>query len=108
MKPLILDLFAGAGGFSLGFKLAGCEIIGAIEIDKWAAETFANNCQNSKVIQRDITTITKEDFKELFKHKKPTIVLGGPPCQGYSVCLKNSGDPKDPRNNLFRELIRVA
>lgn len=41
MKPLILDLFAGAGGFSLGFKLGGCEIIGAIEIDKWAAETFA-------------------------------------------------------------------
>ena len=108
MKPLVLDLFAGAGGFSLGFRLAGCEIIGAVEIDKWAAETFANSGSNFTVIQRDLTAITNDDFKELFKNKQPTIILSGPPCQGYSVCLKNKGDPKDPRNNLFRELIRVA
>jgi len=108
MKPLVLDLFAGAGGFSLGFRLAGCEIIGAIEIDKWAAETFAYNHPNSPVIQADMATITEDDLKELCKNKKPTIVLGGPPCQGYSVCRKNAGDPKDPRNNLFKELIRVG
>lgn len=108
MKPLVLDIFAGSGGFSQGFRLAGCEIIGAIEIDKWAAETFAYNHPNSTVIQRSITTITNDALKELFKNQKPTIILGGPPCQGYSVCLKNSGDPKDPRNNLFQELIRVA
>lgn len=108
MKPLVLDLFAGAGGFSLGFRLAGCEIIGAIEIDKWAAETFAYNHPNSPVIQADMATITEDDIKELCKNKKPTIVLGGPPCQGYSVCRKNAGDPKDPRNNLFKELVRVA
>ena len=50
MKPLILDIFSGAGGFSLGFKWAGCQIIGAIEIDKWASETFAYNHPDAVVI----------------------------------------------------------
>ena len=49
-KLKCLDLFSGAGGFSLGFAMAGCEIIGAVEIDKWAAETFQYNHPKAKVI----------------------------------------------------------
>ena len=108
MKPLMLDIFSGAGGFSLGFKWAGCQIIGAIEIDKWASETFAYNHPDAVVINQDITTITNNDIAGTWGNNKPQILIGGPPCQGYSICNKNSGDPKDPRNNLFRELIRVA
>ncbi|WP_287525337.1 DNA cytosine methyltransferase [Okeania sp. SIO2C2] len=108
MKPLMLDIFSGAGGFSLGFKWAGCQIIGAIEIDKWASQTFAYNHPDAVVINQDIATITNKDIAAIWGNNKPQIVIGCPPCQGYSICNKNSGDPKDPRNNLFRELIRVA
>ena len=58
----VLDVFSGAGGFSLGFQLAGYDIIGAIEIDKWAAETFQMNHANAKVLVGDITTFTDQDL----------------------------------------------
>ena len=103
-----LDIFAGAGGFSLGFKLAGSNIIGAIEEEAWAAETFAYNHRDAKVIVGDIQKFSDNDLLDKFKDNKPNIVLGGPPCQGYSVCVKKSGDPSDPRNSLFKEFLRIG
>jgi DNA (cytosine-5)-methyltransferase 1 len=108
MQYSVLDTFAGAGGFSLGFELAGARVIGAIEIDSWACETFKFNHPNARVMQGDITTMTDDQILEAFKKFNPDIVLGGPPCQGFSICNKNSGDPKDPRNSLFKEFIRVG
>ena len=104
----VLDTFAGAGGFSLGFHMAGAETVGAIEIDRWASETFAFNNPDSKVIQADIKDLSDKDILDNFGSFSPDIVLGGPPCQGYSICNKNNGDPKDPRNSLFEEFIRVG
>ena len=102
----VLDLFAGAGGFSLGFHLAGYEIVGAVEIDEWASETFKYNHPNAKVLTGDITTLSDQDIKDTFE--KPDIILGGPPCQGFSICNKNAGDPSDPRNSLFIEMVRFG
>lgn len=104
----VLDTFAGAGGFSLGFKLEGYDIIGGIEIDDWAAETFSLNHKNSKVLIGDICNFSNEYIHELFNDNKPDIILGGPPCQGFSVCRKNSCDPKDPKNSLFIEFLRIC
>lgn len=104
----VLDLFAGAGGFSLGFKLAGCNIVGAIEIDRWAAETFASNFKDAKTIVGDIQNLGDRELLDNFQEQPPDIIIGGPPCQGFSICRKNSGDPKDPRNSLFKEFLRVA
>jgi len=104
----VLDIFAGAGGFSLGFKLAGCNIIGAIEEDEWAAETFAYNHKDAKVLVGDIQQFSDNYLLDIFKHNRPNIVLGEPPCQGYSVCVKNAGDPTDPRNSLFKEFLRIG
>jgi len=104
----VLDVFAGAGGFSLGFKLAGCDIIGAVEEDEWAAETFNYNHRDAKVIIGKIENYTDDYLLEIFKHNHPHIILGGPPCQGFSICNKNSGDPKDPRNSLFQEFVRMG
>jgi DNA (cytosine-5)-methyltransferase 1 len=104
----VLDLFAGAGGFSLGFKLAGYKIIGGIEIDKWAGETFAYNHNDAKVIIEDITRLSDDFIEGSFKSNVPNIIIGGPPCQGFSVCVKNACDPKDPRNSLFTEFLRVV
>ena len=105
-KPKVFDLFSGAGGFSLGFELAGCEIIGAIEHDKWAAETFQHNHTGAKMLFGDIESFSNEYIKK--EISAPDIIIGGPPCQGFSVCLKNAGDPKDPRNSLFVEYVRIA
>jgi DNA (cytosine-5)-methyltransferase 1 len=106
--PMVLDTFAGAGGFSLGFEQAGCKIIGAIEQDAWASETFASNHPGAIALQRDITTLSDDELKHHFGRTPPDILIGGPPCQGYSVCVKGNGDPKDPRNSLFKEFIRIA
>ncbi len=83
-------------------------MIGAIEIDNWACETFKFNHPQATVIQGDITAMTDEQIVNAFGKLKPDIVLGGPPCQGFSICNKNSGDPKDPKNSLFEEFIRVG
>lgn len=102
----IIDLFAGAGGFSLGFQQAGFTIIGAIEIDEWASETFKYNHPDTIVLTGDITTFSDEYIRNTFE--EPDIILGGPPCQGFSICNKNAGDPSDPRNSLFTEMIRFG
>lgn len=104
----VLDLFSGAGGFSCGFHQAGnFKIVGAIELDKWAAETFAYNHSNSTVINKDITLVKEQEIINTFQ-EEIDVIIGGPPCQGYSICTKNNGDPKDPRNSLFNEFIRVT
>lgn len=108
IKYNVLDTFAGAGGFSLGFHLTGkYNIIGAIEFDQWAADTFAYNHPEAKVIVGDIKQVSDEDLLSNFGGKVD-ILLGGPPCQGFSIANKNAGDPKDPRNSLFREFVRTA
>jgi len=104
----VLDTFAGAGGFSLGFDLTGnYDIVGAIEFDKWAAETFKFNHPDSTVLVGDIQQYDKNFLLKTFK-EKPDIILGGPPCQGYSIANRKAGDPADPRNSLFKEFVRLG
>jgi len=108
-QPTVLDAFAGAGGFSLGFQLAGAEIIGGIERDAWAAETFSFNHPGAKVLVKDIELISDDEILQLFGNSAPTVVVGGPPCQGFSVCRRqDAGDPSDPRNSLFEEFVRLG
>lgn len=107
-KPKVIDLFAGAGGFSLGFEMAGYEILGGIERDKWAAETFAHNHPGATTVTADIETVTDADLLSMFGATPPDVIVGGPPCQGFSICNANSGDPSDPRNSLFEEFVRAA
>jgi DNA (cytosine-5)-methyltransferase 1 len=104
----VLDTFAGAGGFSLGFHLAGqYDIVGAIEHDQWAADTFKFNHPESKVLVGDIQQFSEDFLLETFLDK-PEVILGGPPCQGFSIANKKAGDPADPRNSLFKEFVRLG
>jgi len=104
----VLDTFAGAGGFSLGFHLAEqYKIIGAIEYDKWASDTFKYNHPKSTVLVGDIRQYSDDFLLETFTDK-PDIILGGPPCQGFSIANRNAGDPSDPRNSLFQEFVRLG
>ena len=102
----IIDLFAGCGGMSLGFELAGFHPIAAVEKDAWAAQTYAFNRKNTNV---HVVDITKIDKPLEFLGVKPYAVdgiVGGPPCQGFS--LSGNRDPKDPRNSLFMDYMRFV
>ena len=106
-KPLAIDLFAGAGGFSLGAELAGVEIEHAIEIDSWASDTLRKNHDGTQVTTADITTLSDQWIRRNLR-RNPDLIIGGPPCQGFSHAGPAKKDPKDPRNSLFREFLRVV
>lgn len=99
-----LDLFAGAGGMTLGFKNAGIQSIGAIEIDRFAAETFRFNFPEIPIYNRDISSFTNEEIKQLFSGVD--IIAGGPPCQGFSVAGPSQYGIIDKRNTLIMEFFR--
>jgi DNA (cytosine-5)-methyltransferase 1 len=103
--PPVLDLFAGAGGFSLGFEAAGFHVRSAVEVDAWACETLADNHPNTDVIKDDISSMSNAELAAAMTDVR--VVIGGPPCQGFSVS-NNGADPGDPRNSLFRDFVRAA
>ena len=102
----IIDLFAGCGGLSLGFEMAGFNIPLAIEIDEWASETYKKNHPDTFVMTEDITQVT--DLDSLLTDKSVHVdgIIGGPPCQGFS--LSGNRDKNDPRNSLFMEFVRFV
>jgi DNA (cytosine-5)-methyltransferase 1 len=105
--PVAVDLFAGAGGFSLGAEWAGYDVTHALEIDSWACETLRANHRSARIFHRDITGVSDSEFEREFP-RNPDLLVGGPPCQGFSHAAAGRQDPKDPRNSLFREFVRAA
>ncbi len=106
-SPKCIDLFAGAGGFSLGFHMAGFDIRCSVEWDKWACETLRLNFPEVPVIEADICKLSTKEILETagLKTGECDIIIGGPPCQGVSTSGKRALD--DPRNRLMLEFVRV-
>lgn len=101
-----IDLFAGAGGFSLGMQFAGFETKVALEIDAWACETLERNHPANMVLKADIRDFSSDSaIREVCSHH-PDVIVGGPPCQGFSVAGPARKDPADPRNSLFVNYAR--
>ena len=105
-KFSVVDLFAGAGGFGLGFDFAGYNVGVSLETDLWACDTIRYNRPDSIVIQDDIRKFqTLADIQAVCP-VKPELIIGGPPCQGFSIAGPAQKDPKDPRNSLFIDFAR--
>ena len=105
----VLDLFCGAGGLSFGLhKNWNFETLIAMDFDANAIKTFKYNMPKTKVICGDIKDEEiKSELISLAKEKKINMIVGGPPCQGYSMKGKKMG-LADPRNFLFKEYLKLV
>lgn len=115
-RPIAVDLFAGAGGMSLGFEQAGYDVVAAVEYDPVHAATHAFNFPDCEVLCRDASKLSAADVlaaaERGFKRLHPRTpwpgrldaVFGGPPCQGFSTGGKREHD--DERNELLLQFVR--
>jgi DNA (cytosine-5)-methyltransferase 1 len=111
------DVFAGAGGFSLAAYLAGITVSAAVEWDQYACQTYRTNLiktglTSTRLFEDDISNLTPKKVKSLsgFDETPCDILLGGPPCQGFSAHRLNNTGVNDPRNELllkYFEYVRV-
>ena len=101
-----IDLFAGAGGLSLGANLAGINVLLAVEKDIYAAETYAYNHRNTTVLSEDITNFTSIP-QYITNASNQRVLFGGPPCQGFSILNRRTNHRDNPQNWLYREFIRI-
>lgn len=104
-----IDLFSGSGGFSLGFDNQDFKNIFSVEIMDEYASTYKHNFPSHNLIKKDITLLTNEEIQVLVGNTEVDVIIGGPPCQGFSMA-GNIGRKfvDDPRNSLFKEFARVV
>lgn len=111
-RPLAIDLFSGCGGLTLGLKQAGFSVIGAVEIDSLAAETYRKNHPEVKLWEKDIRELTGKAVLHQLKIRKGQLDLlaGCPPCQGFSSMRTHNGSKRvrDVRNDLVFEYLRLV
>ncbi|MFA9459177.1 DNA cytosine methyltransferase [Halalkalibacter sp. AB-rgal2] len=106
-KHKVLDLFAGAGGLSLGFSQTGrFETVLAVEINENAAKTYTQN-HKIEVNTQDIRSINFKDYKKYPKLKDVSLIIGGPPCQGFSNANRQKSELFSNNNLLVKEFVRA-
>ncbi|GFZ93546.1 DNA cytosine methyltransferase [Okeania sp. KiyG1] len=107
-RPIGIDLFAGAGGMTLGFEQAGFDIPVSVELDPIHCATHQFNFPFWSVFCHSIATITGSEIRQFsgIKNKDIDVVFGGPPCQGFSMMGKRTLD--DPRNTLISHFVRLV
>lgn len=110
--PTAIDLFSGCGGLSLGLKKAGFKVIGAVDIEPRAVETYRMNHPEVNLWEKDISKLTVEEIKtELGIEKGELDLLAGcPPCQGFSSMRTKNGSRRirDKRNDLIFDFLRLV
>lgn len=110
VNPLInytfVDLFCGAGGMTQGLLKAGFKPVASVEVNPVASETYTRNFQECHHFCGDIETFNPKNWQGDLLSTEVHLVVGGPPCQGFSVAGKRN--PEDNRNRLFQEFIRIV
>lgn len=106
--PKIIDLYAGAGGFSLGAARAGMQVVASVEIDPFANETHIRNFPGTTHLGIDVGTLSGCELLDRSGLKLGELdgLIGGPPCQGFSSIGRR--DPEDARNSLFSHFMRLV
>lgn len=106
-RPLrFIDLFSGCGGMSLGFEMAGFESLIAIDNWKDALVTYAHNRKNPKTLCADLHTLSPKDVESQIGSSEVDVIIGGPPCQGFSVAGKRIIE--DERNKLYKSFVAMV
>lgn len=104
-----IDLFCGCGGLSLGFEMAGFTAVAGVDFKESAINTYRENFPNAKAICADISSIDREHIRDIFGDlSEIDVIIGGPPCQGFSNANKNYVELDDPRNKLFFEFVKFV
>ena len=106
-KYNVLDLFCGCGGLSKGFEMAGYNILLGVDFNEPALKTYKHNHQGSKVLCGDLSAPdTFDKIDSLIGGKKIDVIIGGPPCQGFSLTGPRNFD--DERNKLYLAMIETV
>jgi len=112
-KFTFLDLFCGCGGFTLGMQRAGFRCLASVDFNEEAVSVFKENFPDvPHALNRDLTKFSPEELGKLLVSEKPDVIVGGPPCQGFSTARQvdgaNHGErlKDDPRRHLYREFLR--
>jgi DNA (cytosine-5)-methyltransferase 1 len=110
MRYTAIDLFSGCGGLSEGLKQAGFDVELAVEIDPDAVNTYKLNHPETIVLQEDIRKLKIKDIEKMLNGKRPHLLAGCPPCQGFSSVrrLNRKKAAPDERNNLIMEFLRFV
>lgn len=105
-KHTVLDLFCGCGGLSLGFEMAGFDV--ELAIDNWedALVTYRHNRKGVRAINADLLTLDPKVVEKKYDVHNIDVIIGGPPCQGFSVAGKRIID--DERNKLYKSFVRFV
>jgi DNA (cytosine-5)-methyltransferase 1 len=101
-----IDLFSGCGGLSCGLEMAGHRCLLGVDANKDAIDSFAANHHEAAVYLGDIKKLSEKKLRDLLRGQRVDMVVGGPPCQGFSTVGK--GVVGDERNQLFREFVRIV
>jgi DNA (cytosine-5)-methyltransferase 1 len=103
---LFMDLFCGAGGMTQGLFQAGFNPVASVEVNPIASATYQRNFPNCNHFFGEIEQFSPDLVLNQLNSSPVHLIVGGPPCQGFSVAGKR--DPNDPRNRLFQEFVRVV